>query len=62
VIEWQKVERGHWRRECRCKSEDFYEELADRRGRLDPLDAKTSRHAGECEFASETDLSVLRFS
>jgi hypothetical protein len=40
--------------------EDVYEEPADRRVRLDPLDAKTSRHAGQCEFASETDAAVLR--
>jgi hypothetical protein len=26
----------------------------------DPLDPKTSRHAGECEFAFETDAAVLR--
>ena len=30
------------------------------RVRLDPLDPKTSQHAGECEFACETDPSVLR--
>jgi hypothetical protein len=41
------------------RSEDIYEE-ADRRLRRDPLDAKTSRHAGQCEFASETDAPVLR--
>ena len=45
---------------CQCGSEDVHEEPADRRVRLDPLDPKTSRHAGECEFASETDPSVLR--
>jgi hypothetical protein len=33
--------------------------VADR-VRSDPLDAKTSRHAGQCEFASETDAPVLR--
>jgi hypothetical protein len=27
---------------------------------VDPLDAKTSRHAGECEFASATDPAVLK--
>jgi hypothetical protein len=26
----------------------------------DPLDSKTSRHAGECEFASATDAAVLK--
>jgi hypothetical protein len=40
--------------------DEFYEELADRRGRLDRLDAETSRRSGECEFASETDPSVLK--
>ena len=25
-----------------------------------PTDAKTSRHTGECEFASETDAALLR--
>ena len=27
--------------------------------RLDPLDPTTSRHAGECEYISEADPSVL---
>jgi hypothetical protein len=30
------------------------------RREMDLLDAKTSRHTGECEFASETDAAVLR--
>jgi hypothetical protein len=33
---------------------------ADRRVWLDPLDPKASRHAGECEFVSETDPAVLK--
>jgi hypothetical protein len=32
------------------------------RVRLDPLDPKTSRHAGQCEFASETDAAVLKLA
>jgi len=36
-----------------------YDPVADR-VRLDPLDAKTSRHAGECEFVSEADPAVLK--
>ena len=28
--------------------------------RSDSLDARTSRHAGECKFASETDAAVLK--
>ena len=30
------------------------------RVRVDPLDARTSRHLGQCEFASETDAAMLR--
>jgi hypothetical protein len=37
------------------------EEPADRRVRFGPLDARTSRHLGQCEFVSETDPAVLRF-
>jgi len=58
-IEWSEVERGHWRAVCQCGVEDHYEPVADR-VRSDSLDAKTSRHAGECEFASETDAAELR--
>jgi hypothetical protein len=32
------------------------------RVRLDPLDPKTSRHAGQYEFASETDAAVLKLA
>jgi hypothetical protein len=56
---WSELERGHWRATCQCGTEDYYEPVADRI-RSDPLDAKTSRHAGQCEFASETDAAVLR--
>jgi len=58
-IEWSEFERGHWRAVCTCGSEDYYEPVADR-VRLDPLDAKTSRHAPQCEFANETDPALLR--
>jgi hypothetical protein len=59
-IQWSEVETGHWRAVCQCGSEDVYEEPTNRRVRLDSLDAKTSRHGGECEFASETDADVLK--
>jgi hypothetical protein len=49
----------HWRAVRDAGSEDVYEEPADRHVRLDPLDAKTSRHAGQSEFASATDPAVL---
>jgi hypothetical protein len=55
-----EVESGPWRAVCQCGSEDVYEEPADRRVRLDPLDAKTARHMGECEYVSETDTAALK--
>jgi hypothetical protein len=58
-IKWSELERGHWRAVCVCGIEDYREPVADR-VRLDPLDAKTSRRAGQCEFASATDAAVLR--
>jgi hypothetical protein len=48
-ILWSEVENGHWQAVGDCGSEDIYEEPADRRARLDPLDPSTFRHAGECE-------------
>ena len=59
-IPWSEVESGHWRATCVCGTEDYYEPVSDRI-QLDPLDARTSRHAPQCEFASETDAAVLRF-
>jgi hypothetical protein len=58
-IEWQEVESGFWEARCVCGVETYREPLTDR-VRSDPLDAKSSRHAGECEFASETDAAVLK--
>jgi hypothetical protein len=40
---------------------ESWQEPAPSRVRLDPLDPKTSRHAGQCEFASETEAAVLRY-
>jgi hypothetical protein len=42
-----------------CGVADYYEPVADR-VRLDPLDAKTGRHAGECEYVSETDPAMIK--
>jgi hypothetical protein len=58
-IQWSEVETGHWRAVCQCGSENVYEEPADR-VRIDPLDPKFSRHAGECSYAAETDVAQLR--
>ena len=59
-IQWSEVETGHWRAVCQCGSEDVYDKPADRRVRLDPLDAKNSRHLPQCEFAAATDPAALR--
>jgi hypothetical protein len=58
-IPWNEVEARHWQATCQCGVQDSYEPVGDRVG-LDPLDAKTSRHAPQCEFANETDPAVLR--
>jgi hypothetical protein len=46
-IPWNEVEPRHWQATCQCGVQHSYEPVGDR-VRLDPLDAKTSRHAGEC--------------
>jgi hypothetical protein len=52
--------RRHWQAVCECGSEDVYEEPADRRARLDPLDPSTFVHAPQCENRDVTDPAVLR--
>jgi hypothetical protein len=47
-------------RSASAVSSNYYASPDNRRVRLDPLDPKTSRHAGQCEFAAETDPAVLR--
>ena len=37
-----------------------YEPTLDNRVRLDPLDPKTARHLGQCEFIGENDAAMLR--
>lgn len=59
-IPWNEIRRGVWEARCVCGVQHHYEPVVDDRVRLDPLDAKTSRHAGQCEFASETNAAVLR--
>ena len=60
-IPWNYVGDGSWRAECVCTFEIYVEPAVDERVRLDPLDPKTSRHLGQCEYASETDPGVLKF-
>jgi hypothetical protein len=59
-IPWNEVEAGHWRAEWVCTIEYCNEPFADDRVRLDPLDPKTSRHAGECEYRDTTDPAVIK--
>jgi hypothetical protein len=37
-----------------------HDPVIDDRVRLDPLDPKTARHAGQCEFNGVTDPAMLR--
>jgi hypothetical protein len=57
---WNEIETGRWRRECQCGAEGWIAPAADDRVRLDHYDPRISRHAGQCEFVSETDAAVLR--
>ena len=59
-IPWSYLGDGRWKAECVCGAEYFNQSVVDDRARLDPLDPKTARHLGQCEYASETDPSVLR--
>ena len=43
-----------------CGVQYHHEPVIDDRVRLDPLDPKTARHAGQCEFDGVTDPAVLR--
>ena len=58
-IPWNEVRAGYWEARCVCGTEGWHAPGADR-VRLDPLDPRTSRHLGQCEFASQTDAAVLR--
>jgi hypothetical protein len=57
-ILWSEVESGHWQAVCECGSEDVYEEPADRRARLDPLDPSSFGHVGGCEHRDTTDPTL----
>ncbi len=59
-IEWSEIRRGVWEAICVCGRDYWYEPLVDDRVRLDPLDPKTCRHMGECEFVGETEVAMLR--
>jgi hypothetical protein len=58
---WQETETGFWVARCHCGTETHRELVTDDRVRLDPLDPKTSRHAGECEYRDTTDPAVIKF-
>jgi hypothetical protein len=59
-IPWNETRSGHWEARCQCGAEYYDEPVAERRGRLDPLDPGTSRHAPQCEFAAETTPATLK--
>jgi hypothetical protein len=59
-IPWSYLGDGFWKAECVCGFETFTEPLIDDRVRLDPLDPRTGRHLGQCEYVSETDPAVLK--
>jgi hypothetical protein len=59
-IPWSYLGEGRRKAECVCGTEYINESAVDDRVRLDPLDPKTARHLGQCEYVSETDSSVLK--
>jgi hypothetical protein len=58
-IPWNEVRTGYWEARCVCGTEGWHAPDANR-VRVDPLDARTGRHLGQCEFASEADAAMLR--
>ena len=61
-IPWSYVGDGLWEAVCVCTKEFYRDPEMDERARLDPLDPKTSQHAGQCEFAGVTDAAVVRLA
>lgn len=59
-IPWSEIRRGVWEARCVCGVQYHHEPLTDDRVRLDPLDPKTARHPGQCEFNGVTDPAMLR--
>ena len=60
-LHWIEVEPRYFARICVCSTEYYSLPVVDTRVRLDPLDPKTSRHLGQCEYAAVTDPDVLRY-
>ncbi|MGA9159546.1 MAG: hypothetical protein WB297_01605 [Actinomycetota bacterium] len=58
-IEWSEIESGYWEAVCVCGKE-YYRDPTAPGVRQDPLDPKTARHAGQCEFNGVTDPAMLR--
>jgi len=59
-IPWSEIRRGVWEARCVCGVQNHHDPVTDDRVRLNPLDPKTSRHAGQCEFNGVTDPAMLR--
>jgi hypothetical protein len=49
-IPWGEIRSGVWEARCVCGVQYHHDPFIDDRVRLDPLDPKTARHAGQCEF------------
>jgi hypothetical protein len=59
AIPWSEVRAGVWEARCVCGVQYWHAPVAGRR-QVDPLDPKTGRHSGACEFAAQTDAAMLR--
>jgi len=59
-IPWSEIRRGVWEARFVCGVQYHHDPVTDDRVRLNPLDPKTSRHAGQCEFNGVTDPAMLR--
>jgi hypothetical protein len=59
-IPWSEIRRGVWEARCVCGVQYHHDPVTDDRVRLDPLDPKTARHAGQCGFVGKTDAAMLR--
>jgi hypothetical protein len=56
---WSRLEYGLWKRERVC-SYEIWQEPPPSRVRLDPLDPKTARHMGACEYKGTTNPDVIK--
>jgi hypothetical protein len=60
TIPWSEIRTGTWERVCQCGKQYHHDDPVDNRVRLDPLDPRTSRHLGGCEYAHTTDPAIIK--